>query len=87
LHTWSKEATAAPVLSQLELRLLTSLAIYHKRVLKKCNVKQAFIQSTLPTDEEYFLCPPPGCTRSKPGKYWRLLRSLYGLNCAPKLWV
>jgi hypothetical protein len=29
-HTWSKEDTAAPVLSQLELRLLTSLAVYHK---------------------------------------------------------
>jgi hypothetical protein len=33
-HTWSKEDTAAPVLSQLELRLLTSLAVYNKRVLK-----------------------------------------------------
>jgi hypothetical protein len=51
MHTWSKEATAAPVLSQLELRLLTSLAIYHKRVLKNCDVKQAFIQSTLPSVE------------------------------------
>ncbi|MFN9981554.1 MAG: hypothetical protein ACK53Y_16635, partial [bacterium] len=25
-HTWSKEATAAPVMSQMELRLLTALA-------------------------------------------------------------
>jgi hypothetical protein len=66
-NTWSKEATAAPVLSQLELHIVTALAIYHKRVLKNCDVKQAFIQSTLPTDEEYFLRPPPGCTRSKPG--------------------
>jgi hypothetical protein len=33
-HTWSKEATAAPVLSQLELWLLTSMAVYNKRVLK-----------------------------------------------------
>jgi hypothetical protein len=24
--------------------------------------------------------------RSKPGQYWRLLRSLYGLKRAPKLW-
>jgi hypothetical protein len=38
-HTWSKESTAAPVLSQLELRLLTSLAVYHCRVLKNCDVK------------------------------------------------
>jgi len=85
-HTWSREATAAPVMSQLELRLLTSLAISHRRVLKNCDVKQAFIQSKLPEDEEYFLRPPPGCPRSKPGQYWRLLRSLYGLKRAPKLW-
>ena len=73
-------------MSQLELRLLTSLALYHRRVLKNCDVKQAFIQSKLPDNEEYFLRPPPGCLRSKPGQYWRLLRSLYGLKRAPKLW-
>jgi len=27
-----------------------------------------------------------GCSRSKPGEYWRLLCSLYGLKRAPKLW-
>jgi hypothetical protein len=85
-HTWSKKDTAAPVLSQLELRLLTSLATYNKRVLKNCDVKQAFIQSSLPEGEEYFLRPPPGCPRSQPGQYWRLLCSLYGLKRAPKLW-
>jgi hypothetical protein len=61
-HNWSNEETAAPVMYQLELRLLTSLAIFHKRVLKNCDLKQAFIQSSLPADEEYFLRPPPGCT-------------------------
>jgi hypothetical protein len=85
-HTWSKEDTTAPVLSQLELRLLTSLAVHHHRVLKNCDIKQAFIQSSLPSDETYFLCPPPGCPRSTFGQYWRLLRSLYGLKRAPKLW-
>jgi hypothetical protein len=73
-------------MSQLELHLLTSLAVYHCRVLKNCDVKQAFIQSTLPAGEEYFLRPPHGCPRSKPDQYWRLLRSLYGLKRAPKLW-
>jgi hypothetical protein len=85
-HIWSKETIAAPVMSQLELRLLTSLVIYNKRVLKNCDVKQAFIQATLPDDEEYFLHPPLGCTRSKPGENWCLLHSLYGLKWAPKLW-
>jgi len=85
-HTWSKEATAAPVMSQLELRLLTSLAIHHRRYLKNCDVKQAFVQTSLPEDEHYFIKPPVGCIRSKPGTYWRLIRSLYGLRRAPKLW-
>jgi len=69
-HTWSKEDTAAPVLSQLELHLLTSFTFHHKRVLKNCDVKQAFIQSSLPPEEEYFLRPPPGCPRSQSGQYW-----------------
>jgi len=85
-HHWSKADTAAPVLSQLELRLLTSLAVHHKRVLKNCDVKQAFVQSSLPDDEIYFLRPPVGCLRSRPNEYWRLIRSLYGLKRAPKLW-
>jgi len=83
---WSKEATTAPVMSQLELRLLTSLAVYDKCTLKNCNVKQAFVQSSLPPTEEYFVRPPVGCPRSPPGSYWHLIRSLYGLHRAPKLW-
>jgi hypothetical protein len=47
-------------MSQLELRLLTSLAIYNKRVLKNCDINQAFVQSSLPDDEIYFLKPPQG---------------------------
>jgi hypothetical protein len=85
-HNWSKESTAASVMSQLELCILTSLAVYHKRVLKNCDIKQAFVQSSLPKDEVYFLKPPNGCPHSTPGTYWRLIRSLYGLHRAPKLW-
>jgi hypothetical protein len=85
-HQWSKEATTAPVMSQLKLRLLTSLAVYNKCTLKNCDVKQAFVQSSLPPTEEYFVRPLVGCPRSPPGSYWRLIRSLYGLRCTPKLW-
>jgi hypothetical protein len=53
-HQWSRSSTAAPVMSQLELRLLTSLAVLHKRTWKNCDVKQAFVQSSLPPNEEYF---------------------------------
>jgi len=85
-HTWSKESTAAPVMSQLELHHLTSLAISQKRYLKNCDIKQAFVQSSLPDDEHYFVRPPKNCPRSTPGTYWHLLRSLYGLRRAPILW-
>jgi len=85
-HQWSKESTAAPVMSQLDLHLLTSLAMYHKQTLKNCDIKQAFVQSFLPPTEEYFVRPPTGCPKSNPGTYWKLLRSLYGLKRAPKLW-
>jgi hypothetical protein len=85
-HNWSKKATAAPVMSQLELHILTSLVAFHKRVLKNCEIKQAFVQSSLPLDELYFVKPHVGCPRSKPGTYWHLLWSLYGLKRAPKVW-
>ena len=78
-HQWSKSSTAAPVLLQLELRLLTSLAISHQRTLKNCDVKQAFVQSSLPPNEEYFIKPLVGCPWSKPNMYRPLVRSLYGL--------
>jgi hypothetical protein len=85
-HTWSKESTAAPVMSQLELRLLTAFAISQCHVLRNCDIKQAFVQSSLPEDEHYFIRPPKGCPRSSPGTYWKLVQSLYGLRRAPKLW-
>ncbi len=49
-------------------------------------MKQAFVQSSLPEDEVYFLKPPVGCPRSRPNEYWHLIRSLYGLKRAPKSW-
>jgi hypothetical protein len=85
-YQWSKESTAAPVMSQLELLFLTSLAVYHHQVLKNCDIKQAFVQSSLPEDEVYIVKPPIGCPKSSPGTYWKLLRSLYGLCRAPRLW-
>jgi hypothetical protein len=72
-------------MSQLELRLFTALAISQRRVLKNCDIKQAFVKSSLPEDEHYFVRPPKGCSRSQPGTYWKLIRSLYGLRRAPKL--
>ena len=85
-HQWTNNDCYAPVMSQLELRLMTSLAIYHKRVLKNGDIKQAFVQATLPSHEKYVLRPPPGCPRTPPNTYWLLQRTLYGLKRSPRHW-
>jgi hypothetical protein len=52
---------------------MTSLAIYHMQVLKKCDVKQALVQSTLPDNEIYVLKPPAGCPHSNLDQYWHFI--------------
>jgi hypothetical protein len=54
--------------------------------VKNCDIKQAFVQSSLPEDEVYIVKPPIGFPKSSPGTYWKLLWSLYGLRRAPRLW-
>ena len=85
-HKWSKIDCYAPVMNLLELRLLAALAVKNKRVLKSGDVKQAFVQATLPPEEQYIVKPPPGCPYSPKGTYWKLLRTLYGLRRSPRHW-
>jgi len=47
-HDWSKPDCYAPVLSMLELRLMISIAVKFKRILKSGDFKQAFVQALLP---------------------------------------
>lgn len=68
-HKWSKYECHAPVLSLMEVRLLATLAVKNKRVLKNSGVKQAFVQSVLPPDETYILKPPVGCPHIPPNSY------------------
>ena len=83
-HLWSKSDCYAPVLSQMELRLLCALAARNKTVLKVGDVIQAFCQSCLPTGEDYVCIPPPGCPLSPPKTYWKLKTTLYGLKRSPR---
>ena len=85
-HKWSKLDCYAPVMNLLELRLLVALAVKNKRVLKSGDVKQAFVQATLPPEEQYIVKPPPGCPYTPKGTYWKLLRTLYGLRRSPRHW-
>jgi len=85
-HQWTKHDCYAPVLSLLEVRLLTALSIHFTRTLKSGDFKQAFVQAKLPPDENYVLKPPPGCPLTPANSYWLLQRTLYGLKRSPKHW-
>ena len=86
-HEWDSNACFAPVISLLEIRMMASLAVHHKRVLKNADFKQAFVQAVLPDDEKYVLKPPPGCPRTNAKTYWLLKRTLYGLKRSPRHWL
>jgi hypothetical protein len=82
-HNWTKQDCFAPVLSQLELRFLTALAVKKRCIPKTGDVTQAFCQSCLPDDEYYICCPPPGCPITPLHTYWKLKKTLYGLRQSP----
>jgi hypothetical protein len=83
---WSKADCYAPVASLPIVRLLTALAVNHKRTLKQGDCKNAFVQAELPPEEDTVVRPPLGCPFTPAGSYWRLKKSLYGLRRAPRHW-
>ena len=85
-HEWSKADCFAPVMSLMEVRFLTAIAVRSQCILQSGDFKQAFVQSTLPSNETYVLKPPPGCPLTPKHTYWLLKRSLYGLKRAPRHW-
>jgi hypothetical protein len=83
---WSKADCFSPVVSIPMIRLFSALAVHNKRTLKQGDCKFAFIQATLPEDELTIIKPPIGCPFSGPRTYWKLRKSLYGLQRASRHW-
>ena len=83
-HDWTKQDCFAPVLSQMELRLLTAIAVRNRCVPKTGDITQAFCQSYLPKGEDYVCRPPPGCPITPSQTYLRLKKTLYGLKRSPR---
>ena len=65
-HDWSKSECFVPVISEIELNLMMSLACQLKIEPKKGDFLQAFRQSTLPTHKQYICKPPLGCPVTPP---------------------
>lgn len=77
----------APVACIEMVRLILSVAAYLGYDIEQLDVKGAFLHAPLPTGETIWLKLPvvPGL-ESVSGKVVKLLKSLYGLRQAPRLW-
>ena len=67
-RSWAKHERFAPVLQYSSLRLLTSLAVEKRRILKQGDCKNAFVNATLPPDELTIVKPPIGDPDAVPGE-------------------
>ena len=78
------DATFAPVVKSVSVRLLAVHATLNGWHLETFDATRAFLWGDL-TRVIYMRCPP-GYTPSFPGAVWRLLKSLYGLKQASRVW-
>ena len=85
-NVWTKQDCFAPVLTQLELRLLLSIAANLGCIPRQADVSQAFCQAHLPENEKYVCIPPTGCPLTPSNSYWLLRKTLYGLRRSPRHW-
>ncbi|MFN9981135.1 MAG: reverse transcriptase domain-containing protein [bacterium] len=82
---WTKADCYAPVVSLPVVRLLTALAVRHKRPLKQGDFKNAFVQASLPENETTIIRPPTGCFCSGSSSFWRLRKSIWFALGSPSL--
>ncbi|CAI7879339.1 unnamed protein product [Closterium sp. NIES-54] len=75
--------TFAPVSRHTSLRILLAVAAMNKKKLRQIDVANAFLYA--PVDAEIFVELPHG-THGNPNQVCQLLKSLYGIKQAPRLW-
>ncbi|CAI7893557.1 unnamed protein product [Closterium sp. NIES-54] len=75
--------TFAPVSRHTSLRILLAIAAMKKKNLRQIDVANAFLYA--PVDAEIFVELPHG-SHGEPNQVCQLLKSLYGIKQAPRLW-
>lgn len=75
--------TYSPVINMSCLRILFALAAHHNFIIKKFDIKTAFLYGNL--SEEIYMEVPQGYS-NKENKVCCLKKSLYGLKQAPRVW-
>jgi hypothetical protein len=81
------DKTTAPTSRLESLRAISHLAASLDWDLRQFDIKTAFLHGILPPDETMFMEQPPGF--EEPGKHdwvWRLLKSIYGMKQASRVW-
>ncbi|CAI7881763.1 unnamed protein product [Closterium sp. NIES-54] len=75
--------TFAPVSRHTSLRILLAIAAMTKKKLRQIDVANAFLYA--PVDAKIFVELPHG-SHGEPNQVCQLLKSLYGIKQAPRLW-
>ena len=81
------DKTTAPTSRLESLRAISHLAASLDWDLRQFDIKTAFLHGILPADETMYMEQPPGF--EVPGKVdwvWRLLKSIYGMKQASRVW-
>ena len=81
----SYEETFAPTIRLSALKTIIALAAKHGWKLHNMDVVAAFLAATLPKEDVVYMRPPPEL-QSQFGDCVRVLKSLYGLKQAARLW-
>nr|GEW86766.1 hypothetical protein [Tanacetum cinerariifolium] len=75
----------APVARIEAIRIFLAFASYMGFIVYQMDVKSAFLYGTI--DEEVYVTQPPGFVDPKfPNKVYKVVKALYGLHQAPRVW-
>nr|GEU74687.1 retrovirus-related Pol polyprotein from transposon TNT 1-94 [Tanacetum cinerariifolium] len=75
----------APVARIEAIRLFLAYASFMVFMMYQMDVKSAFLYGTI--EEEVYVCQPPGFEDPDyPNKVYKVVKALYGLNQAPRVW-
>lgn len=76
--------TFAPTMHKSSLLTLLAIAAQEDLEIEHLDIKTAFLNGDL--EEEIYMHPPEGFPPQKAGNVWKLMKSIYGLKQAARMW-